>query len=152
MLFLILGIAIALIIALFVAAYYTDGEGFYVGGVFSVIIAIAIIVAICIIAPKVATAKIYDEKIAMYQEENRQIEEQIDTIVKEYLKHEKEVFEDAKTESSPITLVTLYPELKSDKLVSKQINIYVMNNEKIKQLKEEKINIAKEKWILYFGK
>ena len=153
MLLVFLGIAIIASIVLFVVGNHSfNEEGFYVGGTLSVMIAIGTIVAIGIIAPKVATEEIYNEKIAMYQEENQRIEEQIDTVVKQYMKHEKETFEDVKTEDSAITLVTLFPELKSDELVSQQINIYVANNEKIKQLKEEKINIAKEKWLLYFGK
>lgn len=50
-----------------------------------------------------------------------------------------------------MTLITLYPELKSDKLVQKQINIYVDNNKKIKILKEKQINGKVLKWWLYFG-
>lgn len=76
----------------------------------------------------------------------------IDKIVKEYLEHEHDTFEDLKTEESAITLVTLFPELKSDTLVQQQLEIYVKNNAQIKYLKEEKIEIAKDKWLLYFGK
>lgn len=34
----------------------------------------------------------------------------------------------------------------------KEIEVYIENNAKIKQLKEEKINLAIKKWWLYFGK
>ena len=51
-----------------------------------------------------------------------------------------------------ITLVSLYPELKADALVSKQIEIYISNNEKIKELKEFKINGSIYRWWLYFGR
>ena len=52
---------------------------------------------------------------------------------------------------SSITLVSLYPELKADTLVTKQIEVYIDNNKKIKNLKEKKINLSVKKWWLYFG-
>lgn len=90
-------------------------------------------------------------KIEMYEEENTKIEEQIDTLVKQYMEYEGKTLTEFKSESS-ITLVSLYPELKSDDLVSKQIEVYIENNNKIKQLKEDKINMKIGKWLLYFGK
>lgn len=114
--------------------------------------ALAIVVTICCIAPTVATASVIDSKIEMYQEENERIEQDIDRIVQEYLKHEHDTLTDLKTEKSSITLVTLFPELKTDTLVQQQLEIYVANNAKIRSLREEKIDIAKLKWLLYFGK
>ena len=107
---------------------------------------------ICCLVPDVATASTIDDKITMYQEENARIEQDIDRIVEEYMKHEHDTFTDLKTEESSITLVALFPELKSDSLVQKQLEIYVMNNTQIKQLKEEKINLTKTNWLIYFGK
>lgn len=94
---------------------------------------------------------IVDDKIAMYQEENTNIEEQIAATVKQYQEYETEIFTEVKPESS-ITLVALYPELKSDTLVQKQIEVYTANNQKIKELKEEKLNYKPMAWWLYFGK
>lgn len=45
----------------------------------------------------------------------------------------------------------MYPELKSDELVSNQIDIYNSNNKKIKKLKLQKIENQKAKFYLYFG-
>jgi hypothetical protein len=45
----------------------------------------------------------------------------------------------------------MYPELKSDTLVQNQMNIYVANNQKIKDLKEQQINYEVSKWWLYFN-
>ena len=87
----------------------------------------------------------------MYQEENTKIEEQIATIVKQYQEYEKDIFTEVSPESA-MTLVSLYPELKADTLVSSQIDIYVKNNEKLKSLKEEKINASVIRWWTYFGK
>lgn len=103
------------------------------------------------LATDVATERILDSKIEMYQEENARIEQSIDTLVKSYLQHERDTFKDLKTDESPITLVTLFPELKSDALMQQQMEIYVANNQTIKSLREQKIEIARKKWLLNFG-
>lgn len=89
-------------------------------------------------------------KIEMYQEENEKIEEDINILVKEYMEYEKDTYKEFKTESVT-TLIALFPDLKSDELVNKQINIYVENNNKIKELKEKEIDMSIGKWLLYFG-
>lgn len=122
---------------------------------FSTAIGISVIILIilfaCCLLDEVVAGKCIDEKIAMYQEENANIEEQIDALVKNYMKYESDTFSEFKSEDS-MTLVSLYPELKSDELVQAQISVYAENNKKIKELKEQKIDVAKSKWWLYFGK
>lgn len=113
---------------------------------------LGLIISICSMATTVATETLIDRKIEMYQEENTNIENDINKIVKEYLEHEHDTFANLKTEESSITLVTLFPELKSDTLVQQQLELYVNNNVTIKSLKEEKIDLIKLKWLLYFGK
>lgn len=98
----------------------------------------------------VSNGRIMDEKITMYQEENNKIEKQIDTLVSNYMNYESDTYEKFKSESS-ITLVSMYPELKSDKLVEEQISVYEENNKKIREFKEDKINLKVKKWWLYFG-
>ena len=161
MLILILGLAFVAMIAFMILSTKTKsaekdkfsprGLFWSLGLVFGSIV-FSMIIAICCLVPKIAEVAILDEKIAMYQEENEKIEEDIDKIVKEYLKHEQDTFVDLKTEQSSITLLTLLPELKSDNLVQQQLKSYLENNEKIKSLKEKKIDISKLKFILYFGK
>ena len=91
-----------------------------------------------------------DDKIAMYQEENKSIEKDVSAIVEQYQEHETEVFDMSEVES-PATLIQMYPELKSDDLVMQQIKIFSSNNKKIKELKLKKINYEKAKFLLYFG-
>jgi hypothetical protein len=98
----------------------------------------------------VSSAKVIDEKIAMYQTENEKIETQIAEVVQQYQEYEQGTFDKVAPDKA-VTLVSLYPELKSDELVSKQIAIYVDNNNKIKELKEDKINASVDRWWLYFG-
>ena len=121
-----------------------DFAGFFLA-CFCVLLVIAIFLGI-----SVSNGRIIDEKIAMYQEENNKIEKQIDTLVSNYMNYESDTYEKIKSESS-ITLVSMYPELKSDKLVEEQISVYEENNKKIREFKEDKINLKVKKWWLYFG-
>lgn len=111
---------------------------------------IASFIALIILLVNVSTLRVIDSQIEMYQEENKQIESQISACVKQYQQYETEIFTEVTPESS-ITLVALYPELKADTLVVKQIEIYVSNNEKIKELKTQKINGDVIRWWAYFG-
>ena len=160
MLILILGISLAALVAFLVLRVKYPSKhslNFEAHDFFTIMswvlgfVILGLVIAICCLSATVATESTIDSKIEMYQEENTNIEQDIDKIVKEYLEYEHETFADLKTEESSITLVTLFPELKSDTLVQQQLEIYVENNAKIKSLKEEKIDIAKIKWILYFG-
>ena len=90
-------------------------------------------------------------RIAMYEERNAIIEQQVELTVKTFTDHETEVFNDANPESF-ITLVSLYPELKSDELMSKQIDVYLDNNQRICDLKEEELKLQRARFWLYFGK
>lgn len=96
----------------------------------------------------VSKTKVIDEKIDMYQKENQLIEKQITEIVSDYKNYEKETINNT---GKMATILIKFPELKSNKLVSKQIDVYVKNNDKIKELKEEKIDYQVSKWWLYFG-
>ncbi len=96
----------------------------------------------------VSKAKVIDKKIKMFQEENKVIEEQVTTVVNTYKDYEKEVISNT---GQMATILIKFPELKSNELVKKQIDVYLNNNDKIKSLKEEKIDYQVSKWWLYFG-
>ncbi len=99
----------------------------------------------------VGTGYTIDYKIDMYQKENASIEESIDMTVKSHMNYEASTYGELKDKDA-MNLVSIIPELKSDELVQKQIEVYVNNNDKIKELKEKKIELSKSKWLLYFGK
>ncbi|MBR2543402.1 hypothetical protein IKF03_02300 [Candidatus Saccharibacteria bacterium] len=102
----------------------------------------------------IGTVFVIDEKIAMYEEENARIEQIVDSVVKEYIEYEYTTFTELKTTETEavIALAMFYPELESNTLVQKQLETYISNNNKIKELREKKIDISKKKWILYFGR
>ena len=106
--------------------------------------------ATIVLGVNVSELSVIDSKITMYQEENTKIEQQVANVVTQYQEYETKTFTAVAPEDS-MTLVSLYPELKSDKLVQEQIKVYINNNNKIKELKEKQINGKVHKWWLYFG-
>lgn len=118
-------------------------------GVSGLVGLVVLFITICI-STSVVDDKKLDAKIAMYTEENAVIEQQIAECVERYQEYEQGVFEKV-SPTDAVAVVTLYPELKSDTLVQAQIETYVENNNKIKSLKEKKIDASVRKWWLYFG-
>lgn len=99
----------------------------------------------------ISTEHVLDQKIVMYEEENTSIEQSIGSIVEDYMDYESNAYSDLKSQDL-IEFVTNFPELKADALVQEELDIYIENNQKIKELKEEKIDLSTMKWLLYFGK
>lgn len=154
MIVLLLALSIVVTVAILIIAIKIDkyGDGFwdYLLFILSSIVSITMLCVIPFFINNAISIRYIDKKIAMYEEENAEIEERIDTLVKGYMEYESDTFSNFKVEDS-MTLVSLYPELKADELVQKQMSIYSENNQKIKSLKEEKIDAAKSRWWLYFG-
>lgn len=92
-----------------------------------------------------------DERLAMYIEENNNIETKVKETVKGYMDYEKETYEKLIDTADLTTLLIKYPELNSNELVKAEIYTYKENNTKIKQLKEKKITKSTCDWWLYFG-
>jgi hypothetical protein len=92
-----------------------------------------------------------DSRIELYQSQNAEIESKVQATVASYLAHERQTYKDLKPNNA-IAVVSAYPELHSNELVKKQIEVYEDNNKKIMGLKEEKLNQPVYKWWLYFGK
>ena len=152
MLILLLVVFVALFIlgSIFIDDY--DHETFrFITQLCTVVGAVITVIDFACVAYDFSKTMVIDDMIAMYTEENQNIESQIDVIVGEYMDYESGTFAELKGDSS-ITLVSLYPELKSDELVQTQIATYQANNAKLKELKEAKINTRVYKWWLFFGK
>ena len=128
---------------------YVEGAGVAIGVISAIGFCICF-VAMIVLGVQVSNLKVIDQKIEMYEQENAEIEEQVAEVVKQYQEYETGIFTDVSPESA-VTLVALYPNLKSDTLVQKQIEIYLDNNETIKELKTSKINGSVKRWWLYFG-
>jgi hypothetical protein len=123
------------------------------GGIFEIFVVIAIIFN----AVNISKLKVSDQKIAMYENENNNIQNSISEIVKNYMNYEQSTYAESLknidiSNTDIVVLTQLYPDLKSNEMVNTQIQIYQENNNKIKELKEQKLDYQVSKWWLYFGK
>lgn len=114
------------------------------------ILVIPLFIQILLIASLISGLNL-DSRIELYQSQNAEIESKIQATVARYLAHEKQAYRDLKPDNA-IAVVSAYPELHSNELVKKQIEVYEDNNKKILGLKEEKLNQSVYKWWLYFGR
>ena len=95
--------------------------------------------------------KVLPKKIEMYQEENTRIEQKIANTVEKYMQYEKEIMIEVSPEDDVITLIALYPELKADELVKEEMNVYIENSKKIKEMKADVLRAPLYKFLLFFG-
>lgn len=93
---------------------------------------------------------VIDEKVTLYEVENKKIELIVEKVVESYKNYESNFYIDFSTEDL-ITTVFSYPELKSDELLQQQIRLYINNNNQIKNLQKEKLDCKVFAWWLYFG-
>lgn len=114
------------------------------------ILVIPLLIQVLLIASLISGLNL-DSRIELYQSQNAEIESKVQATVASYLAHEKQAYRDLKPDNA-IAVVSAYPELHSNELVKKQIEVYEDNNKKILGLKEEKLNQSVYKWWLYFGK
>lgn len=138
-------IAVALIILEVLNEDLAEGFGI-LGGLIGFIALIGIFVNIGFLV----YGRTLDDKIAMYEQENAAIEQSVDVLVKDYYKHESDTYSSLKPENA-VLFASAYPELQSNELATKQLEIYVENNNKIKGLKEDQINLSRNRFWLYFG-
>lgn len=148
--FLVASVAFAELALKHPTSYRCDTNKYSVVSAIFGVIAGILLISIFALGIKFGYARVVDNKIAMYTEENSKIEVEISDIVNDYKEYEADIIKDC-SGKSPITLIQLYPDLKSDSLVKSQIKLYKENNQKIKDLKLEKINYNVIKWFLYFG-
>ena len=148
-LILILSIAIISVVVDNKSRYGNDNaELVFIASVFCLIIFLIPLIALLM---SVSNGSTIDSKIELYQSQNTEIESKVQATVASYLAHEKQTYKDLKPDNA-IAVVSAYPELHSNELVKKQIEVYEDNNKKILGLKEEKLNQSVYKWWLYFGR
>ena len=92
-----------------------------------------------------------DEKIEVCEQENTKLESAIAVVVKDYLDHEQITYSEM-TNDTATTWVSILPELQSNEIIIKQMNIIQENNTAIRNLKNDKINLGIWRFLIYFGK
>lgn len=152
MILLIFGICILMVIGSYILDRKTNADSdirFGISGI-GMIVGFFALVGLIVVGVNVKSLSVIDDRIAMYEEENARIEQQIADVVEQYQKYETDIFMDVAPESA-VTMVSLYPELKSDSLVQAQIEVYTENNKTIKDLRDQQIQGNVYRWWLYFG-
>lgn len=148
----IIAIAMLVVSIIFCCVCESDeakvGWGFGVGT--SAFCTLALLIAIICGTVELSTQHRIDEKITMLTEENTTIETKITATVEKYLEHEYQIFDSLQGEDIQ-TLLVVYPEINSNELVKQQIEVFIQNNNTIKELKNEKIGLSVWKFLLYFG-
>lgn len=122
----------------------------YIGMLLGGLVTLGVFVTFLVGAVTLSESKIIDSKIQMYTEENANIETSITITVEKYLEHELNIFDSLQGEDIQ-TLLVVYPEINSNELVKRQIEVFIDNNNKIKELKEQKLTIEVWKFWVYFG-
>ena len=117
--------------------------------IFSAALACLIIfsIAALVVGGTYSEIMIIDDKIEFYTEQNEAIQTDIEIIINNYTAHESNVYTDL---ANPASALIAYPELNSNTLFTKQIEIYANNMEQLNSLKERKIDFRLLKWWLMF--
>ena len=152
MILLIFGICILMIVGGFILDEKTGVDSdlcFGISGI-GMVVGFFALVGLIIVGVNVKSLSVIDDRIVMYEEENARIEQQIADVVEQYQKYETDIFREVAPESA-VTMVSLYPELKSDSLVQAQIEVYTENNKTIRDLRDKQIKGNVYRWWLYFG-
>ena len=98
----------------------------------------------------VSNGVVIDDKIEICETENTNIENSVRAAVEAYLQHENITY-DKLSNANATTFVGVFPELSSNEIVIKQVEIINENNKRIRELKEEKANLGIWKFLIYFG-
>lgn len=148
--FLLIGLGL-LISGLYVHFSYDDDSPYgYIGSIFGGLLSLVSFIVLLVGGVTISKGRVIDQKITMYEEENARIEYNITESVEKYLEHEYNIYDSLQGDNIEVLLVA-YPQIKSDTLVEKQLEIFISNNDKIKQLKEERLNIQVWRFWVYFG-
>lgn len=149
MILLMFGICILMVIGGSILYDKFDTDTYCNLAIFGVALGFVSFIAIIVLGISVKSLSVIDDRIAMYEEENARIEQQVADVVEQYQKYETDIFMEVAPESA-VTMVSLYPELKSDSLVQAQIEVYTENNKTIRDLRDKQIKGNVYRWWLYF--
>ena len=141
MLYILLVIGIALIIwGGILNASYDDGDGIIILGAF---IGVPSLLAL-LIAGGVYNydSSTIDSRLTVLEEQNTTVLTQVEPIIQQALNYESSTYKDLKLDVNKLIIFAqMYPELKANSFLNKQIDIILANQEEIKQLKLDKASL-----------
>jgi hypothetical protein len=141
MLYILLAIGTALIIlGGFLIASYDDGDAIIILGAFiDVPSFLALLIAGGVYNYDSSTI---DSRLTVLEEQNTTVLTQVEPIIQQALNYESSTYKDLKLDVNKLIIFAqMYPELKANSFLNKQIDIILANQEEIKQLKLDKASL-----------
>lgn len=136
MLWILVGIAITLILVGFFTCRSDDGVVLAIGCVAFLIFGITLCITLqC----RHSTIHNSTAQIAVLEENNTELLAEIQPVVEKYLNYEQGTLTSVKPEASTLIAYAVYPELKGNEFVARQLDIIEKNN---KEIKERKLALA----------
>ena len=83
-----------------------------------------------------------NSRLAVLEEQNTTVLTQVEPIIQQALNYESSTYKDLKLDVNKLIIFAqMYPELKANSFLNKQIDIILANQEEIKQLKLDKASL-----------
>jgi hypothetical protein len=83
-----------------------------------------------------------ESRLSVIEEQNQTVLAQIEPLIQQALEYESSTYKDFKLDAAKVIAFTqLYPDLKANSFLNKQIDIILANQEEIKQLKLDKASL-----------
>lgn len=83
-----------------------------------------------------------DNRLSILEEQNQIVLSQIEPLVQRALEYESNTYKDFKLDAAKVIAFTqLYPDLKANDFLNRQIDIILANQAEIKQLKLDKVSL-----------
>ncbi len=141
MLYILLAIGIAIIICgCILNDSYNDCDGIIILG--SIICVPSLVILLITGGVYNYDSSTIDNRLNVLEEQNQIVLSQIEPLVQQALEYESSTYKDFKLDAAKVIAFTqLYPELKANSFLNKQIDIIVANQEEIKQLKLDKASL-----------
>lgn len=133
-------ILLVIVISLTIVGFRTNNE---------VLIGVSIGTFITLLCITFLTVGVYnsenstiDNRLSVLEEQNQIVLSQVEPLVQKALEYESNTYKDFKLDAAKIIAFTqLYPDLKANAFLNKQIDVILANQKEIKQLKLDKVSL-----------
>ena len=133
-------ILLAIGLILFIIGLVKDEE--CLGGFGLAILVVAIFVSLVVGGVYNYQSSTIDSRLTVLEEQNTTVLTQIEPLVQQALNYESSTYKDLKLDVNKLIIFAqMYPELKANSFLNKQIDIILANQEEIKQLKLDKATL-----------
>ena len=133
-------ILLAIGLILFIIGLVKDEE--CLGGFGLAILVVAIFVSLVVGGIYNYQSSTIDSRLTVLEEQNTTVLTQIEPLVQQALNYESSTYKDLKLDVNKLIIFAqMYPELKANSFLNKQIDIILANQEEIKQLKLNKATL-----------